>query len=124
MQKQWNINSDRTLDAILYRHIINKNTNDAIYVCIQLIVAWWLHMATYMWVNIVSRNGLLHDGTKPLPEQVLTYKNIERHTGNTIVSWPNPISSVKSSDINLQAILQDNLFENYLYKIWSKIIRD
>ena len=39
MQKQWNINSGRTLDAIFYRHIISKNTNDAIYVCIQLIVA-------------------------------------------------------------------------------------
>ena len=30
-------------------------------------------MATYIWVNIVSGNGLLPDGTKPQPEPVLTF---------------------------------------------------
>ena len=30
-------------------------------------------MATEIWVNIVSGNGLLPDGTKPLPEPMLTY---------------------------------------------------
>ena len=30
-------------------------------------------MATYIWVNIDSGNGLLPDGTKPLPEPMLTY---------------------------------------------------
>ena len=30
-------------------------------------------MATYFYVNIGSGNGLLPDGTKPLPEPVLTY---------------------------------------------------
>ena len=29
--------------------------------------------ATEIWVNIGSGNGLLPDGTKPLPEPILTY---------------------------------------------------
>ena len=29
-------------------------------------------MATAIWVNIGSANGLLPDGTKPLPEPMLT----------------------------------------------------
>ena len=32
----------------------------------------WHHMATEIWVNIGSGNGLLPDGTKPLPEPMLT----------------------------------------------------
>ena len=39
----------------------------------QLIVAYWRHMATEIWVNIGSGNGLLPDGTKPLPEPMFTY---------------------------------------------------
>ena len=31
------------------------------------------HMVTQIWVNIGSGNGLLPDGTKPLPEPVLSY---------------------------------------------------
>ena len=34
---------------------------------------WCDHMATKIWVNIGSGNGLLLDGTKPLPESMLTY---------------------------------------------------
>ena len=30
-------------------------------------------MAAQIWVNIGSGNGLLPDGTKPLPEPLLTY---------------------------------------------------
>ena len=30
-------------------------------------------------VNISSSNGLLHDGTKPLPESMLTYHQWGRH---------------------------------------------
>ena len=30
-------------------------------------------MATLIWVNIDSGNGLLPDGTKPSPEPMLTY---------------------------------------------------
>ena len=32
----------------------------------------WHHMVTKIWVNIGSGNGLLPDGTKPLPEPMLT----------------------------------------------------
>ena len=39
----------------------------------QLIVAYWCHMVTQIWVNIGSGNGLLPDGSKPLPEPMLTY---------------------------------------------------
>ena len=38
-----------------------------------LILAKCRHMAKEIWVNIGSGNGLLPDGTKPLPEQMLTY---------------------------------------------------
>ena len=31
------------------------------------------HMASWIWVNISSGNGLLPDGTKPLPDPMLTY---------------------------------------------------
>ena len=41
--------------------------------CNWLIVSQWRHMATKIWVNTGSGNGLLPDGTKPLPEPMLTY---------------------------------------------------
>ena len=37
------------------------------------IVALWNHVAIWILVNIDSGNGLLPDGTKPLPEPMLTY---------------------------------------------------
>ena len=40
----------------------------------QAIVAQWPRMVTEIWVNIDSGNVLLPDGTKPLPEPVLTYR--------------------------------------------------
>ena len=47
--------------SILYTYINLLGPSDAI----------WL--ATEIWVNIGSGNGLLPDGTKPLPETMLTY---------------------------------------------------
>ena len=38
----------------------------------EVIIALWYHMATYIWVNNGSGNGLLPVGTKPLPEPMLT----------------------------------------------------
>ena len=32
-----------------------------------------IYMVTKIWVNIGSGNGLVPDGTKPLPEPMLTY---------------------------------------------------
>ena len=36
-------------------------------------VAWWHQMVTQNWVDIVSVNCLLTDGTNPLPEPILMY---------------------------------------------------
>ena len=33
----------------------------------------WRHTITQIWVNIGLWNGLLPDGTKPLPKPMLTY---------------------------------------------------
>ena len=40
---------------------------------LKLIGAWWRHMALEILVNTGSGYGLLPDGTKPLPEPMLTY---------------------------------------------------
>ena len=40
---------------------------------LKRIVTYWGHMVTEIWINIGSGNGLLPDGTKPLPESMLTY---------------------------------------------------
>ena len=61
-------------------------------------------MVTEIWVNIGSGNGLLPDGTKPLPEQMLTSE-----------------SSVKSSDIHIKEISQE-MPQPSIYKICLKII--
>ena len=36
-------------------------------------MAWWYHMATQSLVKIGSDNGLVPDGTNPLPEPMLTW---------------------------------------------------
>ena len=41
-------------------------------------------MVTTIWVNIGSDNGLLPDGTKPLPETMLTY---QPQTSITEIIW-------------------------------------
>ena len=35
----------------------------------------WRQMVAEIWVNIGSGNSLLPDGTKPLPESMLSYHN-------------------------------------------------
>ena len=40
---------------------------------LKLIVARWGHMALDILVNTGSGKGLLPDGTKPLPEPMLSY---------------------------------------------------
>ena len=49
-------------------------------------------MVSEIWVNIGSGNGLLPDGTKPLPEPMLTYLQISPMT-----------------DIHLRALSQEDL---------------
>ena len=40
-------------------------------------MAWWCHKATQVWVNIGLGNGLLPNGTKPLPEPMLTSHRLD-----------------------------------------------
>ena len=42
-------------------------------VMLGLFNSYLRHMALKILVNTGSSNGLLHDGTKPLPEAMLTY---------------------------------------------------
>ena len=47
--------------------------DDKVGIMYYLIGASWRHMALDILVNTGSGNGLLPDGTKPLPELMLTY---------------------------------------------------
>ena len=67
-------------------------------------------MATQIWVNIASGNGLLPDGTKPLPEPMLTY----HQEGPVAFTWVQ----------FYQRYLSHQSFENYLSKILFKSPRD
>ena len=71
----------------------------------EIFVAWWHHMATEILVNIGSGNGLLHDGTKPLPEPMLTDHE-----------W-------SSVTFILGQFHKRCLFENYIFKISFKFPR-
>ena len=41
----------------------------------DIIVVQWRHRVRYIWVHIGSGNVVLPDGTKPLPEPMLTYSS-------------------------------------------------
>ena len=41
---------------------------------LYIIVAQWCHVATLIWESIGSGKGLLQEGTKPLPETMLNYR--------------------------------------------------
>ena len=45
----------------------------AVHALLCFVVVGYRPMATENWVNIGSGNGLLSEGTKPLPEPMLTY---------------------------------------------------
>ena len=63
-------------------------------------------MAAEIWVDIGSGNGLLPDGTKPLPGPVLIYdrRSLWHSSDNNFV-W------------SIQNINSQNVFENYTFKI-------
>ena len=69
----------------------------------SFIVAWWCDMVTLTQFNIGSGNGLLPDGTKPLPEPMLTFISE--------VLWHSPESNFT---VSIQAII--------LYMMSLKII--
>ena len=53
--------------------IMSNWVTDGFVLEILTIAAYWHHIATWIWVNIVSGDGFLPDGTKPLSEPMLTY---------------------------------------------------
>ena len=63
-----------TVTTIMLHHLDSLCHFDGWYLFVSsyLFVALWRHMATEIWVNIGSGNGVLPDGTKPLPEPMLT----------------------------------------------------
>ena len=67
-------------------------------------------MATWILVNTGSGNGLLPDGTKPLPEPVLTYH--DNDNDNEYVLLPCSIYKYNITNIHIR-----NIFCN----IWNKI---
>ena len=58
-------------DWIITRHFQSIYLNEN-YIFIQIFLKY-VAMGPINWVNIGSGNGLLPDGTKPLPEPMLTY---------------------------------------------------
>ena len=63
-------------------------------------------MATYIWVNFGSGNGLLPDGTKPLPKPTLTIINE--------VLWHAPERNFTAID---PADILNSELENYNFEI-------
>ena len=64
-----------------------------------------------IWVNIGSGNGLLPDGTKPLPEPMLTYHQY------------GPVSFFLSEDLikrSSEGTNQWSKLENWIFKVASK----
>ena len=56
------------------------------------------YMATRIWVNIGSDNGLLHDGIKPLPEPKLT---MHQQGPITLISQEIYQSSITNINLNI-----------------------
>ena len=71
---------------------------------------WWSVAASSIMVNIGSGNGLLPDGTKPLPEPMLTYHLSE-------VQWQSPEGNLTRDTSAISCWKQ---LENYLDKMSSK----
>ena len=66
-------------------------------------------MVTWIWFNICSGNGLLLDGTKPLPEPVLTYYQ----SGSVAFNWGKILLAVFK--IWLHKRVQISLFWNHCH---------
>ena len=76
IQKHW-MNAESTEKSRRYDVTLCKNFVTVVpqsKISRKLIVPWWRHMETQIWVNISPGNGLLPDDTKPLPEPMLTYR--------------------------------------------------
>ena len=56
----------------IYVGVCKESISGRLYFIYQLIVAQWRHMMTYIWFTNGLGNNLLLDGTKQLPESLLT----------------------------------------------------
>ena len=69
------------MPLVLYNRLIRRTQLNQTDVSLTWVIASiynkskanWGHVMTFIWVNSGSGNGLLPDGTKPLPEPMLTY---------------------------------------------------
>ena len=66
-------------------------------------------MATEIWVNIGTGNGMLPDDTKPLPEPMLTSNQC-----GSVASWQ-PFESIFTA--SAKATILYNVFENHTFEI-------
>ena len=72
-------------------------------------------MATEIWVIIGSCNGLLSDGTKPLPEPTLTSHYLNQlHIAEVLQHSPE-----NNCTVNAQGTILYNEFKNYMFKIFT-----
>ena len=85
---------------------------------LKLIVAYWRHMATEIWVNIGSSNGLLPDGTNPLPEPMLTDHQWSPH----FILTATFLQPVPSSKAGLQTCKLYQLRSRGFNAFWSFIL--
>ena len=87
------------------------------------------NMATKIWVNLVSGNGLIPDGNKPLPESILTYHQwgslaLTNFTGINILILKTSLENTLSPKINFTQVLitrsLDHVSPWYLLQNMSK----
>ena len=86
---QWGLHPRKTSEEMLKITSLSMNLK-LINLRLQLnlsgandLTHYGLEMATQVWVNIGSNNGLLPDGTKPLPEPMLMYDQL----GHVAFTW-------------------------------------
>ena len=72
--------------------------------------ASWHHLVTQMWVNTGSGNGLLPDGTTPVPGTILTY----HHWSTLAFSRGNFTETVLD-------ITYYKMFEIYVFENWKEV---
>ena len=78
-------------------------------------VTLWHNMATEIWVNIGSGNGLLPDGTKPLPESMLTY---HQWVPVVFIQWELHRKYSKYQSLDFLWILHDGNISQSLECVW------
>ena len=104
--------SEQSYDSYLYNgnHYNWKDKSATLHIKTHcgLVTTYGVRYLSQHWIR-TSGNGLLPDGTKPLPEAMLTYHHtVQRH------------SSEGNFTINTSAINHWNYLENYLSKISFK----